>query len=216
MAAGAGGVAPGLEQDVSATGRGKRGGGGADFFPTPRSVVERIIARLDLPAGGHWLEPSAGDGAIIRAAQPRAAAIWTAVELREECRARLTATVGHVIIGDFLSITLGRSFDVAILNPPFVQALRFVDRCLAIAGTVIALLRLNWLETQEREPFLRRHTPDVYVLPDRPSFTGDGATDATAYAWFVWPAGHHDRSSGRIEVLPYCEGQAALAIGDRQ
>lgn len=32
---------------------------------------------------------------------------------------------------------------------------------------------------------MRSHTPDIYVLPNRPSFSGKG-TDSIEYAWFVW------------------------------
>lgn len=66
---------------------------------------------------------------------------------------------------------------------------------------VVALERLNFLEGEARNAWLREQAPDVYVLPNRPSFTGDG-TDSIAYAWFVWPAGQHDRTSGRLEILP--------------
>ena len=34
---------------------------------------------------------------------------------------------------------------------------------------------------------MRAKPPDVFVLPDRPSFTGEGS-DSADYAWFVWPS----------------------------
>ena len=43
--------------------------------------------------------------------------------------------------------------------------------------------------------------PDVYQLPKRPSFTGDGSPDAAEYSWFVWPDGQHDRRVGRVAML---------------
>ena len=33
---------------------------------------------------------------------------------------------------------------------------------------------------------MRAHPPRVHVSPKRPSFTPDGKTDATEYAWFTW------------------------------
>jgi hypothetical protein len=38
---------------------------------------------------------------------------------------------------------------------------------------------------------------DVYVLSKRPSFSGNGKTDATAYAWFLFGPGR----GGRWQVL---------------
>ncbi len=32
----------------------------------------------------------------------------------------------------------------------------------------------------------RKTRTEVCVIPRRPSFTGDGKTDATEYAWFLW------------------------------
>ena len=37
---------------------------------------------------------------------------------------------------------------------------------------------------------MTKHPPDLYVLPNRPSFTKNGNTDSIEYAWFVWG---HDR-----------------------
>lgn len=190
---------------MSATGRGTERNP-ADFYPTPAWCVRRILERLPLP-GGRWLEPAAGEGAIVRAVNAvRGDVQWWAVELREECRPGLWETGANVAIDEFLLWSMGRAFGsppfaVAILNPPFTLALPFVRRCLDVAEWVVCLERLNWLEGGDRNAFLRDHAPDVYVLPNRPSFTGKG-TDATAYAWLVWPPGEHDRRAGRLEVLP--------------
>jgi len=92
-----------------------------------------------------------------------------------------------------------RPFDLAITNPPFRHAMEVVQWCLAHAERSVLLLRLNFLGSVKRAPFLREHTPDVYVLPNRPSFTGRG-TDSVEYAWFDW-----DRRRNRpaqVQVLP--------------
>ena len=36
--------------------------------------------------------------------------------------------------------------------------------------------------------WMRENTPCVFILPNRPSFTGNG-TDAAEYGWFVWSNG---------------------------
>lgn len=205
---------------MSATGRGERGGGGADFFPTPAWCVDWLLRAVDLP-GGDWLEPSAGDGAIIRAVNARRKDVkWTAVEIREEMRPRLEASGVHrelVIAGvDFLaadcrvrlaSDTHFEGYDVVLGNCPYGEAGRHVH-CALLEGKIVALLlRLNFLGSQKRCDFWRRHPADVYVLSERPSFDGEG-TDATEYAWFVW--GQCGTGPGRIRVLGPDDSQLPL------
>ena len=48
------------------------------------------------------------------------------------------------------------------------------------------LLRTAFLESKKRYDFWQRHpVSKLYVLSQRPSFTGKG-TDATSYSWFIW------------------------------
>lgn len=200
---------------MSATGRGAKRAD-SDFYPTPAGATLAILRALNLP-GGRWLEPAAGEGAIIRAVNSTRADIdWTAVELREACRPHLVAADPRAEViapCDFLAMEAPRSFSVAILNPPFVLALPFVDRCLGMADWVVALERTNWIASGTRNRWFRAHMPDVYVLSNRPSFTGNGSTDMAEYAWFVWPPGEHHRAIGRAEVLESNPGQGSLLDG---
>lgn len=60
-------------------------------------------------------------------------------------------------------------------------------------GLVFFLLRSAFLESQKRAAELwKTYCPErVSALAKRPSFTGDGKTDATAYAMFLWRRGDH-------------------------
>jgi hypothetical protein len=165
--------------------------------------VERLTEVLELP-GGRWLEPAAGDGAIVRAVT-RGDVSWDLWELRESERESLArASPGAEIhIGDFLAdAASGRvprgGYAVAITNPPFRIAQPFIDSCLECAEVTVMLLRLNFLASKGRWEFMSKRAPDVYVLPNRPSFVG-GRTDSIEYAWFVW--GRERRKEGRIRVL---------------
>ena len=197
-----------------------------DFYETPAWSVHRLLEELfpatpgadPMPYFAHWVEPCAGNGAIIRAVNEWTAAArqridiqWQACELDHQHSKQLSASLGRDSLGLRLGDTLAwhdpdihyqRSrFDVAILNPPYRQALEFVQWSVEHSQTTIALLRLGFLETTQRNAWLRTHTPDVYVLPNRPSFTGKG-NDSTAYAWFIWRHNRTGRQVGEIRVLP--------------
>ena len=74
-------------------------------------------------------------------------------------------------------------------NPPYREAEAHIRHALGLARNVAFLLRLGFLESSRRLPFWAEHPPsEVYVLAQRPSFT-KGATDSTAYGWFVWRDG---------------------------
>lgn len=174
----------------------------ADFYPTPSWCVVRALEEMALP-GGTWLEPCAGDGAIIRAVRHvRRDISWHAVEVRDSCRPvleELTHPDDRVYCSDFFEWRPSQRFDVLFTNPPYSLAEQFLERGLSIASNVVLLLRLNFLASARRADIMRKHAPDVYVLPNRPSFSGQG-TDSVEYAWFHWPP--QPRARGVITVLP--------------
>ena len=180
----------------------------ADNYPTPPWATHRLIESF-LPVGKRWVEPAAGNGAIIKAINQTNPDIeWTAIELREEAGAELKAQPGikNVIVQDFLSleVTPENHWDVAITNPPYSIAQLFIEKSLKHADCVIMLLRLNFMGADCRvDLWPRIGVPDVYVLPNRPDFSGTGG-DSCEYGWMVWHAnqpGKLQKSHGRLEVL---------------
>jgi len=76
-------------------------------------------------------------------------------------------------------------------DQPMADAEAFTRKALselAMGGSLVFLLRLAFLEGQNRsEKFWPTHCPEkVLTLSKRPSFTGNGKTDATAYSMFYW------------------------------
>ncbi len=189
----------------------KRGGkrSDADFYPTPRWVVDRLLDRKILPDTGSWLEAGAGNGDIIEAVNKHphyAGRIdWTAAELRETCAPKLEALTGKLpIIGDFTAMPPAKRFDVCIANPPFAVASEFLHTARQQSKLVCFLLRLNFLQSTSRAAWLCSDVPDVFLIPDRPSFTGDGKTDSVAYAWMIWEGYGHPLqkfSRGWFQIL---------------
>lgn len=164
-------------------------------YETPRWAVHRLLEELDLPVG-LWLEPSAGNGQIIRAVNEDRPGqiIWHANELRTECLPKLralrsTALDMRVYNEDFLTLNCrdlaaaeGRDvrnesyYDVAILNPPFSLSVPILSKCLAVAAHVVMLQRNNWIAAPkgDKRVLLTGCMPDELHLPDRVRFLIDG------------------------------------------
>jgi hypothetical protein len=165
------------------------------------------MASVNLP-GGLWLEPSAGDGAIIKAVnEVRQDVTWHANDIRPETKEQLQAipNVGPVATGDYLEGPLWPTasdgyYEVCITNPPFSLAPRFVHERRDVAMICVMLLRVGFLGSIRRtRAWLPNDVPEVLVLGQRPSFV-NGTTDASEYAWMIW--GQQRRTRATISVLP--------------
>lgn len=179
----------------------------AEFYPTPASAIQPMLDTplVALPAGV-WIDPCVGTGRIPAAVNAsRADVRWLMCDIDERHRPHIEQLVrpGDELLpfGDFVNRpwTHERAA-LSMFNPPFSLALAFVLASMERADQVLMLQRLNWFGTKQRSRWLVRHCPDVYVLPERPSFTADGGTDSAEYAWFHWPA-REERRTGTIAVL---------------
>lgn len=192
----------------------------ADNYPTPAWVVHRLLEKVALPTG-RWLEPGVGNGDIVRAVNEKRTGIdWSGFDIRETQwieQAKVQPELGDFFLGDLLKperfpggqmleLMAGPKFDVSIGNPPFRRAAEFIDFSLKVALNVVMLLRVNYLGSDTRAEFMHTLCPDVFVLPNRPSFRpskrGLMTTDSIEYAWFLWgeEPGRY-RSEGRMAVL---------------
>jgi hypothetical protein len=180
---------------VSAKGRGPSSGGPEDYYTTPSWCVRRLLEEWrPARSGGIWVEPGAGNGAIIRATDAfpgNRPGRWRAYEIREEERQALEGLCATTI-GNFLHLQEEPSEEVTVVlgNPPYNQAFDFIRQAhlLFPRAEIVYLLRVAFTASQERYDFMRSHMPDEFKLPDRPSFTGEGGGDSADYAWMRWPA----------------------------
>jgi len=193
---------PGLEREV--------GRHPDDFYRTPEWATRAVLPYLRQPR--RWIDCGAGDGAIARvtaAHWPEAHGIMVELDPGRAAAAARDVPTAEVRVGDFCAMGLPR-VDLVIGNPPFGHreaeprrrlqddrnALEFAVRALELVepgGEVALLLRVGFVEGLERGDFLERHRADLVLLPRRPSFRGDGGTDATPYAWWIFGEGHGGR-----------------------
>ena len=210
---------------MSSTGRNKPGNErrADDFYQTPSWCVHRLLDYLELferrkgrPI--RLIEPFAGDGAIIRAVKSYPGQQPTEIylnELRESHRQMLSALQPtRLVFGDFRDPALARTLDelrwlgtnIIITNPPYSLAMEAAQWCRRNADRSFLLLRLSWAGTARRHAFMRANKPNMYIIPERPSFTG-GGTDSTDYAWFELAGeGSHHATTGQNAWLDRTPG----------
>jgi len=154
-----------------------------DFYPTPPEAVEAL---LDVENFQETIwEPACGDGAISKV-------------LKKHNYKTIDSDLNDFGFGiprsDFLfnyNTPVPRC-DI-ITNPPYRLANEFVLKAIDLGVQKFAyLLRLSFLEGQERRQTIFKNTPPskVYVFSKRLTiWRGDqekNGSGTTAYAWFVW------------------------------
>lgn len=135
----------------------------AFYTPEPLARQLAIAAAVE---GKVVLEPSAGEGALVKACLECGAAMMDAVEKNEDAAGRLMKlSRTRVHCGDFLGCQPGshpwmrESYERIVMNPPFAKGaagkhLAHALRFLAPGGRLVAVLPASW--TREiLETFLR-------------------------------------------------------------
>jgi hypothetical protein len=160
-----------------------------DFFPTPPWAT-RALFRHVLPAIGAdtikivW-EPACGEGHMAEPIAEFASGQVIASDLFDY-------GYGQAPIDFLYDEPLVRP-DWIITNPPFNLASKFSLRALNLANEGVAMFcRTSWIEGGERFEKLFRDQPPALFCPfvERVSICkgrwDPDASNATAYAWFIW------------------------------
>jgi protein-L-isoaspartate O-methyltransferase len=99
-----------------------------NYFPTPDKVVAKLIELAEIKNGMSVLEPSAGQGAILKGLTQFTGLEITAVEVMDKNYEVLKQSFSpyhfstkpiQIIKGDFLNFT--GKFDRIVMNPPFCK-----------------------------------------------------------------------------------------------
>lgn len=127
------------------------------FFETPAAVAEMMADRLGIQPGERVLEPSAGHGRLVKAAERRGGSV-TAVEI-DAANATILRGVGALVhLGDFLTFAQAEhiEYDAVIMNPPFsgnqdVRHIRAAWSLLGPHGRLAAIVSEHAINGGERE-----------------------------------------------------------------
>lgn len=122
---------------------------GFQFYPTPLSLVQKMISYVDWKNVSYMLEPSAGKGDIVKGVRAFAKgrgyrfSIDT-VEFDPNLQGILKAQ-GEVVVGtDFLEFKPTTSYDLFMMNPPFAYGLQHLEKAISLlrvtGGQCVCLL----------------------------------------------------------------------------
>ncbi len=124
------------------------------YFPTPKTIVERMIELADLQDGETILEPSAGNGNILDGVNEyiqdnNLSAELHGIEWNYTLRQILELKQYKLVANDFIEFTPFTKYNKIIMNPPFEKG-KDVDHvlkayeCLKDGGRLIAIMSPHW------------------------------------------------------------------------
>ena len=161
-----------------------------DFYPTPSWATEYLLNALPFSISrGVVIEPCCGARDIVQAVERVNMPVFTCdVDLRH--RPDLAADMTLRESWERAVRMIGHTPAWVVTNPPFNAAHHILPLALEhCTQGLIALLRTSYSEPCEnRARWLWENQDRQSILypPRRISFTGDGATDNVATAWFIW------------------------------
>ena len=164
---------------------------GADFFPTPKPLADRMAEMAGVKPGMSVLEPSAGHGSLADAAKSAGGDVDT-IEISDALRNVLAAKGHRMVDRDFMSFEPTKRYDAVIMNPPFsdrqdaahiqraFEMLKPGGKLVAIAGEGVffgsdkkAQAFRDWLEESGAE--VEKLPENTFKGSDLPAQTGANA-----------------------------------------
>lgn len=186
-----------------------------DYYPTPEKLAGVMFDLygqdrfLGTNSYLNMLDPGSGYGVFGKVGREKhPLAHITGVELDTKKPSNLAYDT--YLYKDYLNLSTQHTsnHNLIIGNPPYKLAEQFIWKSvefLAFHGVIMFLLRLNFLEGIKRNKgiYTDFKPTSIYVLAERPSFTGNNKTDATAYAIFVWDTGKNMKVDTTLKFLSW-------------
>lgn len=151
-----------------------------DFYPTPPSIIEKMLKDLDFRMVHTFLEPSAGKGNIVDALKQNimqrhsfyrynSSDTYTpdvdCIEMDQNLCHILKGKGYRVVYDDFLTYETMKEYHAIIMNPPFSNGCRHLLKALEMqernGGIVVCLLNAETLKnphTKERQDLQQKLT----------------------------------------------------------
>jgi predicted RNA methylase len=154
------------------------------WFPTPAPIAQRVAFEAGIAPGHRVLEPSAGLGPLVRAAQ-LAGGVVDAIEMNQERAESLRKIVDHVRCADFLQVRPEPIYDRVVMNPPFakradIHHVQHARKFLKPGGILVSIVSAGVFFREDRlTREFRNDCIRIEPLPDG-SFTESGTEVRTA------------------------------------
>jgi len=131
-----------------------------DFYPTPNSIINKMLEGIKFDEINSVLEPSAGDGKIVEKVIDKfkyshsysynREAVWDidTIEIDQNLQYILKGKNYRVVHNDFLTYNSYKKYDLIISNPPFSQGDKHLLKMLDMqenGGQIVCLLNAETL-----------------------------------------------------------------------
>lgn len=139
------------------------------YFATPSKLADKLVYLANLKNHDTILEPSAGQGAIIKAIRNVCDVVPDCFELMDVNRSILANTgLQYNLIGfDFLESPKQKKYSKIIANPPFtknqdIDHLKEMYTCLSNGGRLVCITSESWVNgSQKKQVDFRQWLDDV-------------------------------------------------------
>jgi 16S rRNA A1518/A1519 N6-dimethyltransferase RsmA/KsgA/DIM1 with predicted DNA glycosylase/AP lyase activity len=129
-------------------------------FFTPIEVADKMVGLLNPQPGEAILEPSAGNGAIVKRLKAHCPESTVfAIELNPEWEIELRTFADVVVIKDFLELYTSVKWTKCIANPPFGNGINLNDHFLKIresvkkGGKIVMIVPVDFEPDIEHKPY---------------------------------------------------------------
>lgn len=143
-----------------------------EYYPTPEALANKMVSLCELDYVYSVLEPSAGDGNLIKALKNYTVSgkrhysesryEVDAIELEEDFHPILASLDAVVVYNDFLHFNTCKKYDLILMNPPFSNGEQHLLKALDMqehGGQICCLLSAETLKnpyTSARKKLLRK------------------------------------------------------------
>lgn len=130
-----------------------------EFYPTPQSLINKMLDGIDFNTIKTVLEPSAGKGDIIEALQNKFKYYSynrdkntydiDCIEIDNNLRYILTGKGFRVIHDDFLTLNTYKKYDLIVMNPPFNEGDKHLLKAIQMqenGGKIVCILNAETLK----------------------------------------------------------------------